>query len=104
MGPVIRRRRTLWAAIAPAAALLISAAPGAQAAPQAATPNAAGGARAAVGRLGPSSLSASGASDLSNLGSGGWRVASSANATQTGALISMPEFNTSSWLPVANDD
>src|SRR6266496_5718266 len=87
MGPVIRRRLTLWAAIAPAA-----------------TPSAAGGARAAVGRLGPSSLSASGASDLSNLGSGGWRVASSANATQTGALISTPEFNTSSWLPVANDD
>src|SRR6266516_2423544 len=103
MGRVIRRRRTLWAAIAPAAALLISAAPGAQAAPQAA-PSAVGSARAAVGRLSPSSPSASGASDLSNLGSGGWRVASSATATQTGALISTPEFNTSSWLPVANDD
>jgi exo-1,4-beta-D-glucosaminidase len=45
-----------------------------------------------------------GATDLSNLGSGGWKVASSATATQTGAQISTPGFNTSSWLPVSNDD
>jgi exo-1,4-beta-D-glucosaminidase len=44
------------------------------------------------------------ASDISNLGSGGWKVASSAVATQTGAQISTPGFNTSSWLPVSNDD
>jgi exo-1,4-beta-D-glucosaminidase len=45
-----------------------------------------------------------GATDVSNLGSGGWKVASSATATQTGAQISTPGFDTSSWLPVSNDD
>src|SRR5262245_35501933 len=44
------------------------------------------------------------ATDVSNLGSGGWRVASSATATQTGAQISTPGFDTGSWLPVGNDD
>ncbi len=50
------------------------------------------------------SPSDSGASDISNLGTGGWKVLSSATATQSGAQISTPGFNTSSWLPVANDD
>src|SRR6266516_3155619 len=45
-----------------------------------------------------------GASDISNLGAIGWAVQSSAVATQTGAQISVPGFNTSAWLPVANDD
>jgi len=48
--------------------------------------------------------SATGASDISNLGSGGWEVQSSAVATQSGAQISTPGFNTGTWLPVANDD
>jgi exo-1,4-beta-D-glucosaminidase len=43
-------------------------------------------------------------SDITNLGASGWAVQSSAVATQTGAQISTPGFNTSSWLPVANDD
>ena len=34
----------------------------------------------------------------------GWEVQSSAVATQTGAQISTPGFNTSTWLPVSNDD
>ncbi len=34
----------------------------------------------------------------------GWEVQSSAVATQTGAQISTPGFNTSSWMPVTNDD
>ena len=45
-----------------------------------------------------------GASDVSDLGSSGWSVQSSAVATQTGAQISTPGFNTSTWLPVTNDD
>jgi exo-1,4-beta-D-glucosaminidase len=45
-----------------------------------------------------------GASDLTDLGGNGWEVQSSAVAAQTGAQISTPGFNTSSWLPVANDD
>ena len=55
----------------------------------------------------PATLTAAastGATNVVNLGAGGWRVASSANATQTGAQISTPGFNTSSWLPVTNDD
>jgi exo-1,4-beta-D-glucosaminidase len=48
--------------------------------------------------------SATGASDISNLGAGGWKVLSSANTTATGAQISDPSFNTSSWMPVTNDD
>ena len=51
-----------------------------------------------------SAASGTGASDISNLGSGGWAVQSSAVATQTGAQISTPGFNTSTWLPVTNDD
>ena len=50
------------------------------------------------------SPSDTGASDLVNLGVHGWRVASSAAATQSGAAISEPGFDTSSWLPVTNDD
>jgi exo-1,4-beta-D-glucosaminidase len=50
------------------------------------------------------SPSDTGASDLVNLGAGGWRVASSATATQSGAAISEPGFSTRSWLPVTNDD
>ncbi len=45
-----------------------------------------------------------GASDITNLGSGGWSVLSSASTTATGAQISTPGFNTSGWLPVTNDD
>jgi exo-1,4-beta-D-glucosaminidase len=45
-----------------------------------------------------------GASDIINMGAGGWMVQSSAVATQTGAQISTPGFSTSTWLPVANDD
>ena len=43
-------------------------------------------------------------SDLIDLGANGWEVQSSSVATQTGAQISAPGFNTSTWLPVANDD
>jgi exo-1,4-beta-D-glucosaminidase len=50
------------------------------------------------------SPSDTGASDLVNLGTGGWRVASSKTATQSGAVISEPGFNARSWLPVTNDD
>ena len=50
------------------------------------------------------SAAGTGASDLSDLGATGWEVQSSAVATQTGAQISTPGFNTSTWLPVTNDD
>ena len=50
------------------------------------------------------SPAATGGSDITDLGSSGWEVASSATATQTGAQISTPGFSTSGWLPVSNDD
>ncbi|HEX9032361.1 MAG TPA: beta galactosidase jelly roll domain-containing protein, partial [Streptosporangiaceae bacterium] len=51
------------------------------------------------------SPSNTGASDITNLGATtGWKVQSSATATQTGAQISTPGFNTSGWLSVTNDD
>jgi exo-1,4-beta-D-glucosaminidase len=53
---------------------------------------------------GLASPSDTGATDVVNLGSAGWQVQSSAVATQTGAQISTPGFNTSTWLPVSNDD
>src|SRR5258707_8535971 len=59
---------------------------------------------AAVANALLNSPSDAGASDIPNLGSGGWEVQSSAVATQTGAQISTPGFSTSPWLPVANDD
>jgi len=41
---------------------------------------------------------------VTDLGAGGWEVQSSAVATQSGAQISTPGFDTSAWLPVRNDD
>jgi len=38
------------------------------------------------------------------LGSSGWQVLTSKTATQGGAAISAPGFNTTGWLKVANDD
>jgi exo-1,4-beta-D-glucosaminidase len=58
------------------------------------------------GRLGAllASPADTGATDVTNLGANGWKVQSSATATQTGAQISTPGFNTSNWLSAANDD
>src|SRR5436309_9382373 len=44
-----------------------------------------------------------GSSAVVDLGTGGWKVLTSATATQTGAQISTPGFSTSGWLSVAND-
>jgi exo-1,4-beta-D-glucosaminidase len=104
------------AAVVPAvivipALVLVWLASSVQAAPLAAASAARGPAGAARGALPAAGVRASlsspagtGASDISNLGSGGWAVQSSAVATQTGAQISTPGFDTSTWLPVRNDD
>ncbi len=102
MREALHRSSAFWAAAALAVASL-AAASGAQAArAQAARP--AGAASAAAPALPAASPSDTGASDISNLGGGGWKVLSSATATQTGAQISTPGFDTSSWLSVSNDD
>jgi len=91
-----RPRSVLWAA-AVSVTTLAWLVPGAAAT---ASPGAAAQRNAAL----LSSPSGTGASDISNLGSGGWAVQSSAVAGQTGAQISAPGFDTSTWLPVTNDD
>ncbi len=53
---------------------------------------------------GLASASATGGSDLANLGAGGWRVHSSAGVTRRGARISRPGFRARNWLRVSNDD
>jgi exo-1,4-beta-D-glucosaminidase len=75
-----------------------------QVTPLAATSTTKPAAGAATAAVHPSSLADTGASDVSNLGAAGWEVQSSAVATQTGAQISTPGFDTSTWLPVNNDD
>jgi exo-1,4-beta-D-glucosaminidase len=59
-------------------------------------------ARMAAGRYSPSQT---GATNIINLGAtAGWKVQSSAIATQGGARISSPGFNPAGWLSVTNDD
>ncbi len=106
MRRVIGPRFAFGVAAVLAAASVVSAS-GAQAAPLpagAAVRGAAGPAPHYRANLAFRSPSDPGASDITNLGASGWKVASSATATQTGAQISTPGFNTSSWLPVSNDD
>jgi exo-1,4-beta-D-glucosaminidase len=80
-----------------AAATLTAFVPGSQAATLARTGSIAAAATAVK-------APATGASDIADLGASGWEVQSSAVATQTGAQISAPGFDTSTWLPVSNDD
>ena len=102
MREALHRSSAFWTAAALAVASLAAASSAPAARAQAARP--AGAARAAAAALPAASPSDTGASDISNLGGGGWKVQSSATATQSGAQISTPGFNTSSWLPVSNDD
>ena len=95
----MRPRSVLWAA-AVSVTTLAWLVPGAAAAAGASSQGAVLSHHAAL----LSSPSGTGANDVSNLGSGGWEVQSSAVATQSGAQISTPGFSTSSWLPVSNDD
>src|SRR5947207_4817041 len=49
------------------------------------------------------SAATTGSSAVANLGGTGWKVLTSATATQSGAQISTPGFNTNGWLSVTND-
>src|SRR5262245_16665446 len=96
-----RVHSVLWAAAAVSVTTLAWLVPGASTA-AGASGRGSGVTQAAT--LGLNSPSDTGASNISNLGISGWAVQSSAVATQSGAQISTPRFNTSTWLPVANDD
>jgi exo-1,4-beta-D-glucosaminidase len=99
MSRTMRPRSAVWAA-AVSVITLAWLVPGAAAAAGVSSPGAGLAHHAAL----LNSPSDTGASDVSNLGGGGWTVQSSAVATQSGAQISTPGFNTSTWLPVSNDD
>jgi exo-1,4-beta-D-glucosaminidase len=104
MRRTIRRQSARWAVAAVAANTLVWLASSAQAAPLTPASPAGGAAPLATAGIHPASPAGTGASDVSNLGSAGWKVQSSAVATQTGAQISTPGFDTGTWLPVSNDD
>jgi len=98
MRQAICKQPARWIAAGVSAMTLVWLASSAQAAPLAATAGASPAmpAAAAVQIGAPADT---GASDISDIGTAGWEVQSSAVATQ----ISTPGFNTSSWLPVTND-
>src|SRR5215467_4318096 len=100
----VRPRAARWAAAVVSVTTLAWLVSTAQGAPAGATSGVQRPVPARAAAVGLSSPSDTGASDVSNLGASGWAVQSSAVATQTGAQISTPGFNTSTWLPVGNDD
>jgi exo-1,4-beta-D-glucosaminidase len=104
MRRTIRRQSARWAVAVVSATTLVWLASSAQAAPLTPASPAGGAAPLATAGIHPASPASTGASDVSNLGSAGWKVQSSAVATQTGAQISTPGFDTGTWLPVSNDD
>ena len=104
MRRTIRRQSARWAVPVVSATTLVWLASSAQAAPLTPASPAGGAAPLATAGIHPASPASTGASDVSNLGSAGWKVLSSAVATQTGAQISTPGFDTGTWLPVSNDD
>ena len=106
MNRAFRPSLAIGASLACAATSLVWLAPGAQA-------TGAAGAYpavryfASIGASGPTvagQTTPTGASDVADLGTNGWRVASSATATAPGSQISAPSFDASSWLPGRNDD
>src|SRR5215467_7363239 len=96
----VRSGSARWAAAVVSVTTLAWLVSSAQGAPAGAT----SGVQRPASAIGLSSPAGTGASDIINLGSAGWAVQSSAVATQTGAQISTPGFNTSTWLPVTNDE
>ena len=103
MRRVICNHFARWIVAGVSVMTLVWLASSAQAAPLAATAATSSAVPAATAAIYPSSLADTGASDISNVGAAGWEVQSSAVARQTGAQISAPGFDTSTWLPVAND-
>jgi exo-1,4-beta-D-glucosaminidase len=96
----VRRNSAFWITALVGAASLVAASATA-AAGSTAGPYPRHAAAAAAALPAPSDT---GASDITNLGGSGWKVQSSATAPQSGAQISTPGFDASSWLSVANDD
>jgi exo-1,4-beta-D-glucosaminidase len=103
MRRAIRNPSAHWIIAGVSAMTVVWLASSAQATPLSATSAASPKAPAASDAAHRGPPADTGASDISNIGTAGWEVQSSAVATQTGAKISTPGFNASTWLPVAND-
>jgi len=56
-----------------------------------------------VALFSPAAAPPTGSTAVADLGAAGWKVLTSATATQSGAQISTPGFTTGGWLTVAND-
>src|SRR6516225_2195778 len=104
MRQTLRPRSARWAAAIVSVITLAWLVSSAQGTPAGAAAHGQGRTPAHAAAASPASPADTGASDITNLGSGGWEVQSSAVASQTGAQISTPGFSTSTWLPVSNDD
>src|SRR6266700_78379 len=94
-------KRFTGTGLAIAAAAVLAA--GSAAAAASSTGLSAGQASPAHG-AGSAAAAGTGSTAVADLGAGGWKVLSSATATQTGQQISTPGFSTSGWLSVTNDD
>src|SRR2546423_4219647 len=90
----MRSRKLFAASVALGVATLAMQAVGFEG-PASAGPSAAG---SVAGSAAPT-----GSSAVVNLGTAGWKVLTSATATQGGAQISTPGFSTAGWLSVVND-
>ena len=111
MRPSVRRTQLVLAGLAVLASALTAAssassaaATGAPAASAAARQAPAAGPAARTAAAVVASSSATGASDLANLGARGWKVHSATGVTRSGARISRPGFHPRGWLRVSNDD
>jgi len=104
MSRSIRLSAASWTTVVVSAAALLCIASIAQARPSTPASPYGPAAPGSSALVNAGSLSGTGASDVATLGSVGWAVQSSTIATQTGAQISIPGFDTSTWLPVTNDD
>jgi exo-1,4-beta-D-glucosaminidase len=90
-------KRVMRAGLGFAAAAVLAAGSGVGAAARTGEPD------AFTGQAG-AAAAATGSSAVSDLGSAGWKVLTSATANEPGQQISAPGFDTNGWLSVTNDD
>jgi exo-1,4-beta-D-glucosaminidase len=98
---VLTMKRVTRVGLGFAAAAVLAAGSGVGAAARTGQPD---GFTGQAGLVRSAAAAATGSSAMSDLGSAGWKVLTSATANQPGQQISAPGFNTSGWLSVTNDD
>jgi exo-1,4-beta-D-glucosaminidase len=98
---VLTMERVMRVGLGFAAAAVLAAGSGVGAAARTSQPD---GFTGQAGLVRSAAAAATGSSAISDMGSAGWKVLTSATANQPGQQISAPGFNTSGWLSVTNDD